>query len=307
MQAAHVSMTRRGWTLFAAMCVLWGVPYLLIRVAVRDVSPATLVLARTLLAAVLLVPLAAFRHELRPVLPRWAPLLVFAAIEIAVPWYLLGTAEKRLSSSLTALLIAAIPLVSALIARTTGARERLGVESGFGLLLGVAGVAAIVGLNLEGAGVAPLAEVGVVVVCYAIGPVILQRSLADLPALGVIALALAVTAVAYVPLAALSFPAERPSANALASIAGLAVVCTAIAFVVFFALIAEIGPRRATVFTYVNPAVAAVAGVVVLDEPFTIGMGVGFALVLAGSLLATRPGKPGSAASLPLEPASESV
>jgi drug/metabolite transporter (DMT)-like permease len=290
------------------MCVLWGVPYLLIRVAVRDVSPAMLVLARTAVAAALLVPLAAFRHELRPVLPRWGPLLVFAAIEIAVPWYLLGTAEKELSSSLTALLIAAIPLVSALIARTSGQRERLGPDSVIGLLLGLAGVAAIVGLNLEGAGLAPLAEIGVVVVCYAVGPVVLQRSLADLPALGVIALSLGATAVAYVPAAAFSLPGELPSAEALGSIAGLAVVCTAIAFVFFFALIAEVGPRRATVFTYVNPAVAAVAGVAVLDEPFTAGMGVGFALVLVGSVLATRPGREtGPIPSQGLDPACESV
>jgi drug/metabolite transporter (DMT)-like permease len=288
------------------MCVLWGVPYLLIRVAVRDVSPATLVLARTAVAAALLVPLAAFRRELRAVLPRWAPLLAFAAIEIAIPWYLLGTAEKELSSSLTALLIAAIPLVSALIARTTGDRERLGPASVLGLLLGLAGVTAIVGLNLEGAGLAPIAEIGVVVICYAVGPVVLQRTLADLPALGVIALALAATAVAYIPIAAFSLPAELPSAEALGSIVGLAVVCTAIAFVFFFALIAEIGPRRATVFTYVNPAVAAVAGVAVLDEPFTVGMGVGFSLVLAGSVLATRPGRDTAPAGSPtLDPACE--
>jgi drug/metabolite transporter (DMT)-like permease len=301
-------MSPRGWALFAAMCVIWGVPYLMIRVAVRDVSPATLVLARTALAAVLLLPLAALRHEIRPVLSRWAPLLVFAAIEIAVPWYLLGSAETRISSSLTALLIAAIPLVAAVIARTTGARERLDAQGVLGLALGVGGVAAIVGLNLEGASLRPLLEVGGVVLCYAVGPVVLQRTLADQPALGVIAMSLGATAVAYVPIAAFSLPSEAPSAEALASIVGLAVACTAVAFVIFFALIAEVGPRRATVFTYVNPAVAAVAGVVVLNEAFTVGMGIGFVLVLAGSVLATRPGRePAAAASPTLDPACESA
>jgi drug/metabolite transporter (DMT)-like permease len=301
-------MTRRGWALFAVMCVLWGVPYLLIRVAVRDVSPATLVLARTALAAALLLPLAAARRELRPVLARWAPLLAFAVVEIAVPWYLLGSAEQHLSSSLTALLIAAIPLVATVIAMTSGRRERVDARGWLGLLLGAVGVAAIVGLDLEGANIPSLLEVGGVVLCYATGPVILQRSLADRPALGVIALSLAVTAVAYVPIAAFSLPSELPSVEASASIVVLATVCTAIAFLVFFALIADIGPRRATVFTYVNPAVAAVAGVLVLDESFTAGMAVGFVLVLAGSVLATRAGREKAPpVSAGLEPACESA
>lgn len=300
-------MTRRGWVMFAVMCVVWGIPYLLIRVAVRDVSPAMLVLARTALAAGLLLPIAAARHELRPVLSRWAPLLAFAGVEIAVPWYLLGSAEERLSSSLTALLIAAIPLVATVIARTTGERERVDARGALGLALGIGGVAAIVGLNLEGANVASVVEIAGVVLCYATGPVILQRSLADRPALGVIALSLAATAVAYVPIAAFS-PGDVPTAEASASIVALAIVCTAFAFLVFFALIAEVGPRRAMVFTYVNPAVAAVAGVLVLDEAFTAGMGVGFVLVLVGSLLATQAGRDSvPAASAGLGPAGESA
>jgi drug/metabolite transporter (DMT)-like permease len=301
-------MTRRGWALFGVMCVVWGIPYLLIRVAVRDVSPATLVLARTALAAALLLPLAAVRGEVRPALSRWAPLLAFAVVEIAVPWYLLGTAEEHLSSSLTALLIAAIPLVATVIARTTGDRERVDARGLLGLGLGVVGVAAIVGLSLEGASVTSVMEVAGVVLCYATGPVILQRTLADQPALGVIALSLAATAVAYVPIAAFSLPSDLPSAEASASIAALAILCTAFAFLVFFALIAEVGPRRAMVFTYVNPAVAAIAGVVVLDEAFTAGMGVGFVLVLLGSLLATRPARDAARAAVAdLEPMRESA
>jgi drug/metabolite transporter (DMT)-like permease len=300
-------MTRRGLLLFAAMCVIWGIPYLLIRVAVRDMSPATLVLARTGIAALLLLPIAAARHELRPLLRHWAPLLAFATIEIAVPWVLLGSAETRISSSLTGLLIAAVPLVGAVIARTTGGRERLGPQSGIGLLLGLAGVAAIVGLNLEGASAFPLAEIALVVICYAVGPVILQRWLSDLPALGVIAASLGLTAVAYVPIAAFSLPERMPSGTAIASVLGLAVVCTAIAFLLFFALIAEIGPVRATVITYVNPAVAAVLGVTILEEHFTVGMGVGFVLVLAGSVLATRRGAEAAARTRTLDPASETA
>ena len=285
-------MSKRGVALFCAMCVIWGVPYLLIRVAVRDLSPAMLVLGRTGIAVLLLLPIAAFRHEVGPALRRWRPLLAFAAIEIALPWVLLGAAEQRISSSLTALLIAGVPLIGAVIATTTGSQERIGAQSLLGLLVGLAGVTAIVGVNPEGAGFVPIAEIGVVAVCYAVGPVILQRWLSGVPSLGVIAVSLAVTAVAYVPIAAVTFPDRVPPAEAVWSVVGLAVVCTAIAFLLFFALIEEIGPVRATVITYVNPAVAAVLGVAVLDERFTAGMGIGFALVLAGSVLATRPGRP---------------
>jgi drug/metabolite transporter (DMT)-like permease len=289
------------------MCVIWGLPYLLILVAVRDLSPAVLVLARTAIAALLLLPLAAARDELRPLRGHWIALLAFAAIEIAIPWVLLGTAEQHISSSLTALLIAAVPLVGAVIARTSGDRERLGLSSLIGLLVGLVGVGAIVGLNLEGAGVLPLSEVALVAVCYAVGPVILQRYLTGLPALGVISASLALTAFAYVPFALVSLPSEPPPWSAIWSVLGLAVICTAVAFVLFFALIAEVGPVRATVITYINPAVAALLGVAILDEHFTAGMAAGFALVLVGSVLATRRAMPLEAPAAVLDPASETV
>lgn len=270
------------------MCVIWGIPYLLIKVAVDEMSPGMLVLGRTVIAAALLLPIASARGELRPLLPYWRPILAFAAIEMAIPWVLLAEAETQISSSLTGLLVSGVPLVAVLIAATTGARHRLGLHTGIGLALGVAGVAAIVGVNLDDARIVPIVQVGVVAVCYAVGPAILQRWLTGVPALGVIAASLGVTALVYVPIAAFSVPAELPSTEALGSVLALAVVCTALAFVIFFALIAEIGPVRATVITYVNPAVAAVLGVAILDESFTIGMGIGFVLVLAGSVLATR-------------------
>jgi len=281
-------MSRRGALLFAAMCVIWGIPYLLIKVAVDDMSPSVLVLGRTAVATLLLLPIALVRNELRPLLPYWLPVVAFAAIEIAIPWVLLGAAETEISSSLTGLLIAMVPLVATVIALTTGSRDRPGSQTWLGLGLGMVGVAAIVGVNLEGASVVPILQVFLVAVCYAVGPAILQRWLSHLPALGVITASLALTAVAYVPIAAFSLPSETPSGPAIASVVALAVVCTALAFLLFFALIAEVGPVRATVITYVNPAVAAVLGVVILDEHFTVAMGIGFALVLAGSVLATR-------------------
>jgi drug/metabolite transporter (DMT)-like permease len=281
-------VSRRAWLLFGAMCVIWGIPYLLIRVSVREVSPEFLVLARTGLAALLLVPIAALRGELRPLLRHTTPLLVFAAIEIAIPWFFLSAAEQHLSSSLAGLLIAAVPLVGAVVVWATGGRDRLDRVGVIGLLIGFGGVAAIVGVDLGGANVRPLLEIAVVVVCYAVGPIILARYLSDAPGLGVIAASLALTTIVYVPIAAFSFPSSVPAGRVIASVVALALVCTALAFLLFFALIAEIGPVRATVITYVNPAVAAVLGVMILDERFTISMGVGFALVLIGSVLATR-------------------
>jgi drug/metabolite transporter (DMT)-like permease len=263
--------------------VIWGIPYLLIRVAVKDLDPAVLVLGRTAIGALLLVPLAAARGEIRPVLERWKPLLVFAAIEIAIPWVLLSSAERRLSSSFTGLTIAAVPLVGALVTR-----ERLGRWSIAGLALGIVGVAALLGLNVGSLSAVGIVEIAGVVVGYAVGPILLARHLRGLPALGVIALSLAATAVAYLPIAAFALPSSMPSAKVLGSVAALAVICTALAFVVFFALIEEVGPVRATVITYVNPAVAAALGVTILGERFTAGMGVGFVLILVGSVLAAR-------------------
>jgi len=262
-------LTRRGAVLFAAMCVIWGIPYLMIRVAVRELAPVTLVFLRTGLAAALLVPLAARRGELWPLLGRWRPLLAYTAIEVALPWVLLGHAETRLTSSLTGLLIAAVPLVVALIVTLSGARVRLGGRRWLGLLVGIAGVGAIVGLDVGQINLVALGELALVAVCYAVGPVILARRLGGLPALGIVAASLALSALLYAPLAAANWPSAFPSAHVVESVVGLAVVCSAAAFLIFFALIREVGPVRAMVFTYVNPAVAAALGVTLLSERLT--------------------------------------
>src|SRR3954467_15825612 len=159
-------MSRRGVLLFAAMCVIWGIPYLMIRVAVRELAPVTLVFLRTGIAALLLAPFAAYRGELRPLVPRWRPLLAYTAVEVAIPWVLLARAETKLTSSLTGLLIAAVPLVGALIVTLTGDRERLGARRWLGLLIGIAGVAALVGLDVGEVDVLAIAEIGLVAVGY---------------------------------------------------------------------------------------------------------------------------------------------
>ena len=283
-------MTRRGALLFAAMCVIWGVPYLMIRVAVRELAPVTLVFLRTGLGAVLLAPFAAWRGELRPLVRRAAPFVAYTLVEVVVPWVLLARAETKLTSSLTGLLIAAVPLVGAVVVGLTGARERQGRRRWLGLLVGIAGVGALVGLDIGQVDAVAVAEIGCVAVCYAVGPIILARRLNDVPALGVVAGSLLLAAAIYAPFAAARWPSSVPSAHVVESVVGLAVLCTALAFLVFFALIAEVGPVRATVITYVNPAVAAVLGVTILSERLSAGMLVGFALILVGCVLATGRG-----------------
>jgi drug/metabolite transporter (DMT)-like permease len=280
-------MTRRSWALFAAMCVIWGIPYLLIRVAVRDVPPGTLVFLRTSIGGLVLLPLAISRGGFAEVLRRWRPLLAFTLLEMAVPWLLLSDAEQHLSSSLTGLLIAAVPLVGVLAARLSGSAEHTDAVQWVGLLIGIVGVAMLVGLDFGTIRGAALVEVLGVVVGYAVAPVIMSRRLSDLPSLPVVCTALLAVAVGYLPYAILR-PPTHVAAHGWESIAVLGLVCTALAFVLFFALINAIGPARAVVITYVNPAVAVLFGVLLLGEDFTLGMGVGFPLILLGSVLAAR-------------------
>lgn len=276
--------------LFVGLGIAWGVPYLLIKIALTEMSPPALVLARTSLAVLLLIPVALLRGEVRPVLRRWRPVLAFAVAEIAVPWLFLNRAEQVLPSSTTGLLISSVPLAGLLIAFLTGRSERLGGTGWLGVLLGVAGVAALVGLDVGGSDLVAVAEVGVVVVGYAVGPVILTRYLADLPSRGVIAVALAATAVGYLPvvLATGSLPTTFPGSDVVLATVLLATVCTAAAFLMLFALVAELGPVRATTITYLNPAVAVLAGAIVLAEPITPVKVGGMVAVLAGSYLVTR-------------------
>jgi drug/metabolite transporter (DMT)-like permease len=207
---------------------------------------------------------------------------------VALPWFALSSAEQRISSSLAGLLVACVPLAGTAIAPLFGNRERVGAAAVGGLALGMAGVAAIVGLDFEASDAGALAQMAVVVIGYALGPAIVSRYLRGVPSFTVNGVSLAGCALAYAPLAVMQWPRAVPGPEVLASVGVLGLVCTALAFLLFFALIREVGPVRATVITYINPAVAAVAGIAILHERFTLGMGIGFVLVLAGSFLATR-------------------
>jgi drug/metabolite transporter (DMT)-like permease len=296
-------VSRRGWVLFTMMSVIWGVPYLLIKVADGGVSVPVLVFARVGIGAAVLLPIAIRRGQIRVLRDHWRWLAVFALVEIMLPWALLSDAERRLSSSMSGLLIASVPIIGLVLARVTGGAERMTVVRWTGLLAGLAGVALLAGPRVLSGGAWPITEVILTAVGYATGPLIANRKLNGLPGLGMTAVCLAAATIVYAPAAALTWPAKTPSLAVLGSLAALGVLCTATAFVLFFQLIAEVGPARATVITYVNPAVAVALGVAVLGEPLTPAILGAFVLILAGSVMATRSGLPRSQPALDAPPA----
>jgi drug/metabolite transporter (DMT)-like permease len=282
-------VSRRGWALFLAMAVIWGIPYLLIKVAVGEVSPVVVVFARCVVGAALLLPWTMARGQLRPALRHWRALLVFTVLEMTGPWLLLSYAETSLSSSLTGLLVAAVPFVAALTARLAGDEDRLTPVRVAGMLLGLLGIAVLLGLDVTGADLLPIAAVALVVVGYATAPMVVTRNLSDVPGVAASSIALFLTAVVYAPFAVprLGQVADA-SGTALLSLLVLGMVCTALALALFFALIREVGPQRALVITFLNPAVAVLLGVLLLDEPFTLGLAIGLPVILVGCVLATR-------------------
>jgi drug/metabolite transporter (DMT)-like permease len=282
-------MSRRGWMLFVAMSVIWGIPYLLIKVAVGELSPVMVVFGRCVIGAALLLPWTIAHGQLRPALRYWRPLLLFTVLEMTGPWLLLSYAETRLSSSLTGLLVATVPFVAAVAARVAGDEDRLTAVRVVGMAVGVIGIGVLLGLDVSGAQLGPLIAVGLTVIGYGTAPVIASHQLGAVPGVAASSIALTVTAVVYAPFAIPRLDeVGSASSSALLSVLALGVVCTAIALAVFFALIREVGPQRALVITFVNPAVAVVLGVLLLDEPFTLGLAIGLPLVLLGCVLATR-------------------
>jgi drug/metabolite transporter (DMT)-like permease len=274
------------------MSVIWGIPYLFIKIAVGELTPASLVFLRTVIGAALLVPIAAARKDLRPLLPHWRWIVAYTFVEVAAPWFLLSDAERRISSSLSGLLIALVPSIGAILAWATGSDDRLDLRRIVGLGLGFFGVVALVGLDVGASDVGAVAEVALVALGYALGALIIARKLSDLPLFGVVAASLALTMVAYAPVGIAQLPAAMPSPQVVFAVAVLGVVCTALAFLLFLPLVAEVGAARATVITYVNPAVALALGVAVLGEPLTLGIVLGFVLIVLGSFLATRRSRP---------------
>jgi drug/metabolite transporter (DMT)-like permease len=283
-------MSARAWIAFAAVSTLWGMPYLFIKVAVDDgVSPIVLAWVRVVLGAAVLLALAWRAGTLASLRGRWRWIAVFGIVEIVFPFPLIAAGEQHVTSSLAAIIIAAAPLFVALLALRFDAQERATGSRLAGLLLGLAGVVALVGIDVAGRGDELVGALAILVAafCYAVGPMVLKRHLADLDPRASMGAALAVAAVVLTPAVALDPPAEMPSGEAIASLVVLGLFCTAAAFVFYGALVAEAGPGRALVITYVAPVVAVALGVAVLGERPGAGAVAGLLLILAGSWLST--------------------
>jgi drug/metabolite transporter (DMT)-like permease len=283
-------LSTRAWAAFAAMATLWGIPYLFIKLAVDDgMPPIFLSWARILLAAAVLLVLAARAGTLRSVTRAWKPIVAFAIIEIAIPFPLIAFGEQHVDSSLAAIVIASTPLLVAVLTVPFMPSERVTGGRWVGLLVGFAGVVVLMGLDLAGSSRELLGALAILgaALGYAAGPMIMRLHLGGLDARATMGASLALAAVILTPFAAIDPPTAAPSGTAVLSVVVLGLFCTAMAFVVYSALVAEVGPGRAVVITYVAPVVALALGIAVLDERPGPGAVAGLLLILAGSWLAT--------------------
>ena len=287
-------MSARAWAAFIALGVIWGVPYFFIKLALQELSPFVVAWGRITLAALILLPLAWHRGALRGIGAHLGAIAAFALVEFAIPFAAISIGERWIDSGTTGILIASVPLTITVIARFFGLHESLDGWRLAGLVVGLLGVIALLGLGSvtwplgwAGVGCMLLATTG-----YAVGPLIIQRHLRELDSMGPIALSLLISSLILVVPAAVTFPHALPSTTTLASVAVLGVLCTALAMLLMFYLVSHAGPARASVITYINPVVATLLGVWLLQERLGLGGIAALALILFGSWLATRgPGK----------------
>lgn len=286
-------VSSKALVLFLTVGVIWGTPYFFIAIALEHFHTVSIVFLRVFLGALVLLPIALSKGMVRKTMKAWPWVLGFAVLEMVGPWWLITEAERDISSSLAGLLITSVPFIAAFFVGLLGDRSAWHPMTILGLVIGFSGVLALVGLDVFSGlvGLTPVLMVLVAAVGYAVAPIIANRTPGDVPTLGVIAVSLTMVTVIYAPFAAFTLPRDlmaEPSLGAWGSVVMLGLVCSALAFVIFFALIRDIGPARASLITYVNLAVAMVLGVVFLAEPLTPGMLVGFPLVVIGSYLASR-------------------
>ncbi len=283
-------MTRKGWLLFTAISVLWGIPYLFIKIAVRELDPTVVVFARVGIAAAVLMPIAAQRGALQQLRGRLLAIAALSFVQIAGPFLLISFGEQHIASSLTSLLIAAEPLLVALLALRFDAGEQVRGLRLIGLLICMGGVVVLLGLDVSGDGQKLLGAVLVLLAAagYAAGALLVKRpTFASISSLGVVAAECAIASVALAPLAITRLPDRIPNLEVMVSLIVLGLICTALAYLTFFALVAEVGSSRGTVFTYVNPIVSVLLGVMLLGESLGVASVAGFLLIILGSWLST--------------------
>ena len=283
-------MSKRGWSQFAIIGFIWGIPYLFLKIAVEEISPSVVVLGRVAIGAAILLPIAIKRKVL--FIPRkyWPFVLLYTVTELIGPWYFITAAEQKITSGLAGLLVATVPIWAAILASIFGDKTVWHAGRLFGLIIGFIGVVAVVGIESL-SGRQDIVAIGMVILAamgYAYAINMITRRIPEVPGLGLNTWAMIITSIVFLPFAMNNWPAQRPSAEAIGSVVVLGVLCTAVAFILFFRLIAEVGPPRASLVTYLNTAVAVLLGVLILNEPFTLGIAVGLPLVLVGSYFASR-------------------
>ncbi len=283
-------MTRKGWLLFIVMSVVWGIPYLFIRIAVQELDPAVVVFVRLALAAAILLPVATQRKALGQIRKYWLMLAGLSLIQLVVPFLLISYGELHITSSLTSLLISSEPLLVALFALRLAPDERVNGLRLIGLLIGMLGVITLLGFDTGGDSQRLLGAAFVLLatMCYAFSALLIKRPpISSLSSLSVATVQSVVATIVLLPLAVLRLPSRMPSLEVIVSLVALGTICTALAYLAFFKLLIEVGASRGTVFTYVNPAVSVFLGVLLLNEPFGFATVVGFLLIILGSWLST--------------------
>lgn len=270
--------------------IFWGLPYFFIAIALESFSTPSIVFARTFLGALVLIPYAALTGGLKPALKAWPYVLIFAVVEMVGPWFLITEALKGISSGLTGLLVGTVPFfVVAILAIFLKDRKALRPRPLIGMVIGFVGVALLVGVDSITGAVEPFSVLMVIAAAigYAIAPIMASIKLSDVPSAGVIGLSMVIVATLYSPFALPNIGSELATAsfNALGSLVVLGLVCSAAAFVIFFKLIKEVGPAKASLITYLNTAVALTLGTLFLSEPLTTGLLIGIPLIATGLYL----------------------
>ena len=283
-------MSRRGWALFALIGALWGVPYMFMKVAVAELSTPVIVFSRLAIGALLLIPLALYQGSLRSALPYWRYILFYAILEMVGPWFLITSSQRDLPSGVVALLVATVPIWATLFAHRTGDTTAAHKTRIFGIAIGLCGIALLVGIeSLRDFGnIRALIQVLLASISYAWAVNMISRKAPGVSGIAINGIAMTFATLIYLPFAITHLPEQRPSSHALFATIGLGVLCTAMAFWVFFRVLDEIGPARASLVVYPNTAVAVVLGIIVLREPLTLAIGIGLPMVLIGSYFASR-------------------
>ena len=286
-------MSRRNLILFILAGFLWGIPYLFIRVAVdsdNGFSPALVVFGRVFIGALILIPISIYDKSFFSAIKGWKYIAVYALFEMVGPWILIGTAEQKISSGLAGLLVSSVPIFSTLIASAYGDKSVWQPRRLFGIVVGFLGVFLLVGIESFTGSSDPISILMILAAAlgYAFAVIYITRKMPGVSGVAINGIAMAMTAVFYSPALVFLWPDRAVSHNAIYSLIALGVFSTGIAFAVFFTVMAEIGPTRASLVTYMNTAFAVVLGVIILNEPLTVGIIVGLPLVLVGSYLASR-------------------